>query len=40
MTKFMKCTYAIFGGVLWISFLVQIDAIEVLEELYSFVCLI
>jgi len=40
MTKFMKCTIAIFGGVLWITFLVQINAIDVLEELVSSVCLI
>lgn len=36
MTKFMKVTIAIFGGVLWITFLVQIDAIEILKELCSF----
>lgn len=35
MTKFMKCTIALFGGVLWIAFLIQIDAIEILRELYS-----
>lgn len=40
MTKQMKGTLAIFGGVLWATFLVQIDAIEVLEELCSFLCLI
>lgn len=36
MTKFMKVTIAIFGGVLWATLLVQIDAIEILEELCSF----
>ena len=36
MTKYMKVTIAIFGGVLWATFLVQIDAIEILEELCSF----
>lgn len=40
MTKFMKVTLAIFGGVLWAIFLVQIDVIEVLVELCSIVCLI
>lgn len=40
MTKFMKCTIALFGAVLWAIILVQIDAIEVLEELVSSVCLI
>lgn len=40
MTKFMKCTIALFGAVLWATFLVQIDAIDVLEELVSSVCLI
>lgn len=32
----MKVTIAIFGGVLWATLLVQIDAIEILEELCSF----
>lgn len=36
MTKFMKVTIAIFGGVLWATFLVRIDVIEILEELCSF----
>ena len=40
MTKFMKCTIAILGGVLWAAFLVRIEAIEILKELVSFVCLI
>lgn len=35
MTKFMKCTIALFGGVLWATFLVRIDVIEVLRELFS-----
>lgn len=40
MTKFMKCTIALFGGVLWATFLVQIDVVEILVELCSIVCLI
>lgn len=40
MTKFMKGTLAIFGGVLWAAFLVRIDVIEILVELCSIVCLI
>lgn len=36
MTKFMKCTIALFGAVLWATFLVRIDAIEILRELCSF----
>lgn len=36
MTKFMKCTIALFGGVLWATVLVRIDAIEILRELCSF----
>lgn len=35
MTKFMKWTIALFGGVLWAIFLVRIDVIEVLRELLS-----
>ena len=40
MTKVMKGTLAIFGGVLWATFLVRIDVIEILVELCSIVCLI
>lgn len=36
MTKFMKCTIALFGAVLWATFLVRIDVIEILRELCSF----
>lgn len=40
MTKQMKGTLAILGGVLWATFLVQIDVVEILVELCSIVCLI
>ena len=40
MTKQMKGTIAIFGAVLWATFLVQIDIVEILVELCSIVCLI
>lgn len=36
MTKFMKWTIALFGAVLWATFLVRIDVIEILEEFCSF----
>ena len=36
MTKFMKWTIALFGAVLWATFLVQIGVIDLLRELCSF----
>lgn len=37
MTKFMKCTIALFGGVLWLLVLNELDVLRGLAEFISII---